>query len=223
MNVVALCESVGAATRMWRGLSEMPDLDLRFLVFGAGLVTQARRAPFAEWKPAGRLLASRRLIVTGRGLDHRMTLARLRALRPEIGLLVSRGIVRSSVIACFSRGILNLHFGLLPASRGRAALEWSVVEGRPTGVSVFFVDGGIDTGREIVLRREMAIEPGETFAATKRRLRERDAAFFREALERLRAPGYRPEPHDGDGRRHYGISRLLAGVAEEALKRRVPA
>jgi methionyl-tRNA formyltransferase len=221
VTIVALCESLSAATRMWRGLSGMPDVDLRLLVFGAGLLAQARRTPLHEWRLAARLLAARKLVATRRGLDHRLTLARLHALRPEIGLLVSRAIVRQPLIGCFSRGILTLHLGLLPAARGRAALEWSLIEGRPAGVSVFFVDAGIDTGHEIVLRREIAPEPGQGLAAAKRRLLARDAEFFRDAIERLRAPGNRPESHDGPGRRHYAMSRLLTGVAEQRARENV--
>jgi methionyl-tRNA formyltransferase len=223
MTVVVLCDSMAAAARLWRGLAAMPGIDLHFFVFGAGLLSRARRTAPADWKVAARLLLSRRLVVTRRGPEHRTTLARIRALQPEIGLHATCAMLRQPLLACFRRGVLEVHTGLLPASRGRAAMEWSILEARPAGVSVFFVDTGIDTGREIVLRRELPAGPAPDVAAAQLRLRERDAEFFREALERLRSPAYRPEPHDGRGRRFYPMSRLFTAVVEEALKTRAPA
>ncbi|HET8946228.1 MAG TPA: formyltransferase family protein [Candidatus Polarisedimenticolia bacterium] len=219
MRVVALCDSLRAVARLWRGLSDLPWIDLRFLLFGTGPLAQARAARPSDWRTALRLLFVRRLVWSSRDLDHRAVRGCLQALRPEIGLYASKRICRPPVIGCFPGGLLNLHLGLLPDSRGRQPVEWSILEGRPTGVTVFLLDDGIDTGRQVVLRREVPIRAEPDLASAKRRLGERDAEFFREALERLRSPGFRPETHDGGGARHYAMSRLFRGVVEERLSR----
>ncbi|HYV20464.1 MAG TPA: formyltransferase family protein [Verrucomicrobiae bacterium] len=219
MRVVALCDSLRAVARLWRGLGDLPWIDLRFLLFGTGPFAPARGASPADWKTALRLLLARRLAWSRHGLEHPAARGRLQAMRPEIGLYVSKRICRPPVIGCFPEGLLNLHLGLLPDSRGRQPVEWSVLEGRPTGVTVFLLDAGIDTGRQIVLRREVPIRAEPDLAVAKRRLAERDAEFFREALERLRTPGFRPETHDGHGARHYVMSRLFRDVVEERLSR----
>lgn len=216
MRTVGLCASLGAAARLWRGLGGLPGIDLRLLLFGAGMLGRARRAEPADWRLAARLFVTRRLAATRRGLDHPATLAWLHARRPEIGLYASAALCPGPVIDGFARGVLRLHLGLLPEYRGRSAMEWSILEGRPTGVTVYFLDAGIDTGREIVLRREVPIGPGPDLAAAVRRLARREAEFFREALVRLRSPGYRPVEHDGRGRRFYAMSRLFGGVVDEA-------
>ena len=48
-------------------------------------------------------------------------------------------------------GVLNVHLGLLPEIRGMSSPEWSLLKDVPVGVTVHFMDSGIDTGP--VLRR----------------------------------------------------------------------
>ena len=218
MRVVALCDSVAAVARLWRRLDGMPGIDLRMVLVGNPLGRARRGAP-ADWRMATRLLLTGRLVLAPRGLDHPSTIARLDALRPEIGLCSCRTICHKPLLDSFERGILDSHPGLLPEYRGGAAMEWSIFEGRPTGITVFFLDPGIGTGREIVLRREVRVGPSPNLPEAKRRLAERDAEFFREALQRLGSPDYRPIENDGRGRRFYVMSRLFAGVVEEALRR----
>jgi phosphoribosylglycinamide formyltransferase 1 len=57
---------------------------------------------------------------------------------------------------------LNVHPSLLPDFPGTRAVEEALAAGVPeTGVTVHFVDEGIDTG-PIVLQEKVAVEPGDT-------------------------------------------------------------
>ena len=219
MRVVALCDSVGAAARLWRRLHAMESIDLRLMLVGNPLGAARRGSP-GDWKTALRLLLAGRLTLAPRGLEHRSTLGRLCDLRPDIGLSAFNGTFGQPLLDCFARGILNLHPGLLPEYRGRAAMEWAIFEGRPTGVSVFFLDAETGTEREIVLRREVRVGPAPNLPRAKRRLVERDADFFKEALEGLLGPEYRPLLNHARGRRFYDMSRLFTGVVEAALRSR---
>jgi len=59
-------------------------------------------------------------------------------------------------------GFINLHFSLLPKLRGAAPAQRAIIEGlKQTGVTVFQLDEGMDTG-PIYVRREFEIEPGMT-------------------------------------------------------------
>jgi methionyl-tRNA formyltransferase len=50
----------------------------------------------------------------------------------------------------------------LPRHRGASAINWAVIMGdSKTGVSIFWPDGGIDTGL-ILLQKEIAIGPDDT-------------------------------------------------------------
>jgi methionyl-tRNA formyltransferase len=79
----------------------------------------------------------------------------LRRRRPD--LLVSVGanqIFRRPLIDLAPRGCLNVHSALLPRNRGLMPTFWALKHGETeTGVSVFFVDEGIDTGPIVVQRR----------------------------------------------------------------------
>jgi len=43
-------------------------------------------------------------------------------------------------------GVLNIHLGLLPEIRGMSSPEWSLLNCVPVGITIHFMDAGIDTG-----------------------------------------------------------------------------
>lgn len=54
-------------------------------------------------------------------------------------------------------GTFNVHAALLPQYRGAAPINWAVINGETaTGVTTFFLDHDIDTGR-IIMQRQMTI------------------------------------------------------------------
>lgn len=56
-------------------------------------------------------------------------------------------IAHSDVLAAPKRGVLGMHPTLLPEGRGRAAIPWAILYGlEKTGVTLFQLDGGVDTG-----------------------------------------------------------------------------
>jgi len=61
-----------------------------------------------------------------------------------------------------SHGTINYHPSLLPRHRGASAINWAVIMGdAKTGLSIFWPDGGIDTGL-ILLQKEITINPDDT-------------------------------------------------------------
>ena len=59
-------------------------------------------------------------------------------------------------------GFVNLHFSLLPAWRGAAPVQRSILSGEEiSGVTVFALDAGMDTG-PIYVQREIQIHPNES-------------------------------------------------------------
>lgn len=61
-----------------------------------------------------------------------------------------------------SRGVLGMHPTLLPQGRGRAAIPWAILRELPnTGVTLFKLDDGVDTG-PILAHRMVTIEERET-------------------------------------------------------------
>ena len=74
------------------------------------------------------------------------------------------GILRKNIINTPRTGILLAHKGPLPAYRGTGCVEWPLFYGDRVGVTVIFLDEGIDTG-DIILSRDASIEPGDTLAS----------------------------------------------------------
>ena len=61
-----------------------------------------------------------------------------------------------------ARGCIGIHPTLLPKGRGRAAIPWAIIKGlEKTGVTMFKLDEGVDTG-EIIGQLEIPLDPSET-------------------------------------------------------------
>ena len=66
-------------------------------------------------------------------------------------------IVRRNVLDAATHGAIQYHPSLLPKYRGRTAMNWAILAGEQrTGLTIFWVDEGIDTG-PILLQREVEI------------------------------------------------------------------
>ncbi|CEO20956.1 methionyl-tRNA formyltransferase [Paraclostridium sordellii] len=67
-------------------------------------------------------------------------------------------ILKKEIISIPKIGCINTHASLLPKYRGRAPLNWAMINGEKyTGVTVHFIDDGIDTG-DILLQEKIEID-----------------------------------------------------------------
>jgi len=92
--------------------------------------------------------------ITG-SLNTPESLERLRSLSPDLLISIAGNeIFRKPLIELAPKGCLNLHTALLPKYRGLMPSFWVLKNGeKETGVSVFFVDEGIDSGPILVQER----------------------------------------------------------------------
>src|SRR5262249_16605164 len=71
-------------------------------------------------------------------------------------------IVPPSVFSVPRLGSICFHPSLLPKYRGASAINWALINGETlTGLTLFWVDAGIDTG-PILLQKEVPIDPDDT-------------------------------------------------------------
>ncbi|HEX6187504.1 MAG TPA: hypothetical protein VFZ40_05460, partial [Pyrinomonadaceae bacterium] len=89
--------------------------------------------------------------------------------------------------------------------------------GDPTGISVFFVDAGIDTGERIVLSETVDVSHCRTIAEAKQYLFDQDARVYRRAIEKLQQDEKSFQSNDGSGKRYYVMSKLFEDVAQQNL------
>jgi methionyl-tRNA formyltransferase len=85
------------------------------------------------------------------------------ALNADLAILAFvTQIVPPSVFNLPRFGSICFHPSLLPKYRGRSAINWALINGEEkTGVTLFWVDEGIDTG-PILLQKEVAVDPDDT-------------------------------------------------------------
>lgn len=75
----------------------------------------------------------------------------LRAYKANLQVVVAFRMLPEVVWAMPEYGTFNVHAALLPQYRGAAPINWAVINGETqTGVTTFFLDHDIDTGRIIM-------------------------------------------------------------------------
>lgn len=73
-------------------------------------------------------------------------------------------IFKTEIINLSPNGIINCHAGKLPFYRGRNILNWVLINDEPEfGITVHYVDEGIDTG-DIILQRTFPIKETDSYA-----------------------------------------------------------
>ncbi len=83
--------------------------------------------------------------------------SRLAGYRADLQVVVAFRMLPEVVWAMPRFGTFNVHAALLPQYRGAAPINWAVINGETeTGVTTFFLDHDIDTGR-IILQKRFAI------------------------------------------------------------------
>src|SRR4029079_11737094 len=85
------------------------------------------------------------------------------ALNADLAILafVSQ-IVPERVFSAPRLGSVCFHPSLLPKYRGASAINWALIKGETvTGLTLFWVDRGIDTG-PILLQKEVPVDPEDT-------------------------------------------------------------
>ena len=90
--------------------------------------------------------------------------------KKEVDLLINAGggIFKLNLIKSPKIGILNTHMGYLPKYRGMNALEWSLFYNEKIGVTLHFIEPGIDTG-DILLFKEIPLNNNDTIGSLRRK------------------------------------------------------
>ena len=120
-------------------------------------------------------------------------------LKPDICVTVAYGrLIPEATLALARFGFLNVHFSLLPKYRGAAPVQWALIRRETvTGVTIFWLDKGMDTG-PVFLRRPEPVLAGDDAASLFARLSAAGEDLLVEALERVAAGRLVREPQTGE-------------------------
>lgn len=130
------------------------------------------------------------------------------ALGAELNLMPFTTAILPPVIVDAPRlGSLCFHPSLLPAYRGGNALAWQIIEGATeSGVSVFQVDEGVDTGPIVVQKGGVPIAPTDsTVSLYFDKLYPLGVEAMVEAVEAVAAGTAKPTPQTEDGASFQGL------------------
>jgi methionyl-tRNA formyltransferase len=112
-------------------------------------------------------------------------------------------LLHSELLQIPKIGCINLHPSLLPKYRGMSPQHWPIINGdQDTGVSIHFINEGVDTGNLIVQKR-FSIPEGCYVSDLQRLMLPIYAEATKEALK-LIEDGYRGIPQGVEGQSHYG-------------------
>ena len=117
-------------------------------------------------------------IFDGATLTDSATLKAFARLEPACGVSVLFDyILTPECLALFPLGCINLHPSFLPYNRGQWPNVWSIVEGTPSGVTLHYMDAGVDTG-DIIAQQRVPVLPTDTGESLYRRLEQESVRLF---------------------------------------------
>jgi phosphoribosylglycinamide formyltransferase 1 len=106
----------------------------------------------------------------------------------EVDMIVLAGYMRligSTLLNAFEGKIINIHPSLLPAFPGKDAIGQALAAGvKTTGVTIHYVDEGMDTG-PVIASAAVNIIAGETHESLQKKIQRIEHSLYPEVLEEL--------------------------------------
>ena len=120
-------------------------------------------------------------------------LAQLKGLNPNLGIVVAFRKLPREVWGFPKLGTFNLHASLLPHYRGAAPINWAIINGeKESGVTTFFLDDEIDTGK-IIFRAKENIKEEDTAGDLYARLMNDGSDLVLKTVRAIESGTYTPE------------------------------
>jgi len=123
-----------------------------------------------------------------------------------------RHILKKEILDKFLNKAINFHISLLPWNRGADPNLWSFLEDTPKGVTIHYLDCGIDIG-DILAQQEVNYAPEDTLRTSYERLSKTMEELFGRVWPNIRSGKQKSIPQPDGGSYH----RLSDRVAFEYL------
>jgi len=124
----------------------------------------------------------------------------------DFNFLISYGyrfILRKEILDLFPNRAINMHISFLPYNRGADPNFWSLIERTPKGVSIHYLDEGVDTG-DIIVQKEVTFDSfdTETLASSYQKLQEEIQNIFFQHWDLIKNQKCDRTPQVGTGTAH---------------------
>jgi len=125
-------------------------------------------------KRAGSVVIEDPLISKPEGLEQ------IRSCKADMAISVLfRNMLRKPFLDLFPKGCINLHPAFLPYNRGNYPNVWSIVEKTPAGVTLHYIDEGLDTG-DIIAQEKVVVDVTDTGGTLYRKLERAALGLFQQ-------------------------------------------
>ena len=143
-------------------------------------------------------------------------------IQSDLIVLGSASILSENIVNIPKIGIINSHPGLLPKYRGLDTVEWAIYNNDDIGVTVHFVDKGVDTG-SIVMQDIVTVEPRDTIGTINKKVNKLRLELLIQSINKFKdceKIDITPQPLTG-GKQYYKMSRNMLLEVKARLKNRV--
>jgi methionyl-tRNA formyltransferase len=144
------------------------------------------------------------IIKLSKGINHSDSISLIKSYDPDLLISIAGNqIFKKPLIELAPKGCINLHTALLPKYRGLMPSFWVLKNNeKKTGVSVFFVDEGIDSG-PIIVQKEVEILPNESQQSLIKRTKRIGMDAIIEAIKKIRDNNLNLLPNNDDEMTYY--------------------
>ena len=113
-------------------------------------------------------------------------LANVQHHQPDLVVLAGfMKVLPANFVSALKGKLINIHPSLLPEFKGAHAVRDALQAGATkTGVTIHYVDEGVDTG-EIIVQSEVAIEPGDTESVLHERIKKVEHELLASTIEQI--------------------------------------
>ncbi len=181
-------------------------------IFGAGFfINYGFKFVFSKLNPAKsvkNVLKKHNIPVVEleQGVNHPDSLELIKSYNPDLLISIAGNqIFKEKLINLAPKGCLNLHTALLPKYRGLMPSFWVLKnKEKETGVSIFFVDKGIDSG-PILVQKKLPIHDKMTQAELIKKSKKLGMDAINEAIELIHQDNYKLIPNPDEEKSYYSF------------------
>lgn len=203
MRIVCLCNNwLGWQVLQWLGDQGQEIVGVVVHPAGEGKCLDEIRAVAARTKS---------IVLKDSSVNEPEGLERIRSLKADMAVSVLfRNILRKPFLDIFTKGCINLHPAYLPYNRGNYPNVWSIVEKTPAGVTLHYIDEGLDTG-DILAQERVPVEMTDTGGTLYRKLELAALELFQStwpSIETGTAPRRRQDAEPGTSHRRSDVQTI---------------